>query len=106
MLYHPSLFFKDDGRVDGLMMSLYQMDHFRLSLQDLFQSYVPPVPSHMYSVKFVPVLEADERYFKEIFGILSSGFKYFWEILNTDNHRLCGIIRNINFVKSPKRRNF
>ena len=38
-------------------MSIYQKDHFLLSLRDLLSRYDPPVPEHRVSVQFVPVLE-------------------------------------------------
>ena len=50
----------DEGRIGGLMMSLYQKDHFMLSLRDLLSRYDPPVPEHRVSVQFVPVLEEFE----------------------------------------------
>ena len=50
----------DEGRIAGLMMSLYQKDHFLLSLRDLLSRYDPPVPEHRVSVQFLPVLEEFE----------------------------------------------
>ncbi|XP_046550526.1 uncharacterized protein LOC124260293 [Haliotis rubra] len=46
----------DNGTVLGLKLTLSQKDHVVASLQDLFSRYHPPVPSHRYKVKFVPVL--------------------------------------------------
>ncbi|XP_048254713.1 uncharacterized protein LOC124142586 isoform X1 [Haliotis rufescens] len=46
----------DDGTVLGLKLTLYQKDHVVSSVQDLFSRYHPPVPTHRYMVKFVPVL--------------------------------------------------
>ena len=50
----------DLGTVHGLMLSLYQKDHFMVALRDLMNRYDPPVPSDRISVKFVPVLDQDE----------------------------------------------
>ena len=38
-------------------MSRYQQDHVRLSIQDTFDRYDPPVPPHLYKVTFRPVLD-------------------------------------------------
>ena len=50
----------DDGRIDGFMMSKYQQDHVRLSIQDTFDRYTPPVPPHLYKITFKPVLDDDD----------------------------------------------
>jgi len=47
----------DDGRAEGLMMSLYQKDHFLLSFQDLLSRFNPPCPEHLIDVKFVPIVD-------------------------------------------------
>merc|ERR1719510_621120 len=51
----------DDGTVEGLMLSLYQKDHFMVSLRDLLRRFEPPVPHQRVSVKFIPVFEEDEQ---------------------------------------------
>ena len=52
----------DQGRVEGFMMSIYQKDHVTLALWHLLQAFSPPVPKHMYNLRFVPVLDSvDER---------------------------------------------
>lgn len=33
------------------------MDHLQLALADLFRCYDPPVPQHLYAVRFVPVVD-------------------------------------------------
>ncbi len=50
----------DEGRARGLMLSLYQRDHIRLAVQTILSKYRPQVPPHMYSVRFVPVVESEE----------------------------------------------
>lgn len=50
----------DEGAVEGFMMSLYQKDHFELSLRDLLNNYFPPVPEHFISVNFVPIVDPGE----------------------------------------------
>jgi len=53
----------DDGRVGGLMMSSYQMDHFELALTDLLARYTPPVPADAVRIAFIPVKEnASEKF--------------------------------------------
>ena len=47
----------DDGEVNGVMMSPFQQHHFLLHVQDTFDRYSPKVPSHLYKIKFVPVVE-------------------------------------------------
>ena len=51
---------EDMGKVEGLMMSASQMEHVLLQIKDLFDSYQPPVPDHMYNVKFIPIVDASE----------------------------------------------
>ena len=52
----------DEGRVEGLMMSIYQKDHVRMALWHLFQAYAPPVPRSMYKVRFVPILDSVDEH--------------------------------------------
>jgi len=47
----------DTGRIEGFSLSRYQQDHVRLSIQDTFDRYDPPVPPHLYKVTFRPVLD-------------------------------------------------
>ena len=47
----------DNGRIEGFSLSRYQQDHVRLSIQDTFDRYDPPVPPHLYKVTFRPVLD-------------------------------------------------
>jgi hypothetical protein len=51
----------DEGVAEGFIMSLYQKDHFTLSFRDLLSRYIPPVPDHMVSIDFVPVIDPDEE---------------------------------------------
>ncbi|KAK6185162.1 hypothetical protein SNE40_007455 [Patella caerulea] len=46
----------DSGKVSGLKLTQYQKDHVTGSLQDLMGRYTPPVKSHRYKIKFIPVL--------------------------------------------------
>jgi hypothetical protein len=50
----------DDGRIEGFMLTKFQQDHVRLSIQDTFERYNPQLPPHLYSVYFVPVVEDDK----------------------------------------------
>lgn len=50
----------DAGIVEGFMMSLYQRDHFQLSLRDLLSKFNPPCPDHVIKITFVPILDEDE----------------------------------------------
>ena len=50
----------DDGIAEGFMMSLYQRDHFQLSLRDLLSKFNPPCPDHAIDITFVPILDEDE----------------------------------------------
>ena len=47
----------DSGRIEGFMMNEYQKDHVRLSVRDTLRRYRPPVPPHMYTLAFVPVID-------------------------------------------------
>ena len=47
----------DDGSIEGFMMTRNQQNHLRLAIHDVLGRFRPPVPSHMYKVRFVPVLE-------------------------------------------------
>jgi hypothetical protein len=51
----------DDGEVNGIMMSPFQQQHLVLHVEDTFQRYSPKVPSHLYRIKFVPVVEPGEH---------------------------------------------
>lgn len=57
---------QDDGAVTGLRFTKYQQDHLLLSLQDAMNAFKPPVPSFMYSAKFVPVLQPGYDYPDEL----------------------------------------
>ncbi|KAH6939260.1 hypothetical protein HPB50_016584 [Hyalomma asiaticum] len=46
----------DNGDVIGLHLTEYQKDHILLSLENLMMRYRPPVPKHMYELRFVPVI--------------------------------------------------
>ncbi len=50
----------DSGEAEGFIMSLYQRDHFQLSLRDLLSKFDPPCPSSRIGIEFVPVFDADE----------------------------------------------
>ena len=72
----------DGGMVEGIMLSTFQKDHFKLALKDLLSRYNPKVPKHMVRVVFVPVVDPDttESEFKvERFG---------YEGLSTLDHEL------------------
>lgn len=45
----------DSGVVGGLMLTTYQKDHIILNISETFKKFEPQVPSHLYSVVFVPV---------------------------------------------------
>ncbi|KAK2144735.1 hypothetical protein LSH36_735g01054 [Paralvinella palmiformis] len=49
----------DDGRVIGLQLTIFKMDHIRFNLDDLFSRYNPTVERHRYSIEFIPVVEDD-----------------------------------------------
>ena len=51
----------DDGIAEGFMMSLYQRDHFQLSLRDLLSKYKPACPEHVINISFIPILDEDEE---------------------------------------------
>ena len=52
------IFFKSSCLLfQGFSLSRYQQDHVRLSIQDTFDRYDPPVPPHLYKVTFRPVLD-------------------------------------------------
>ena len=51
----------DDGAAEGFMMSLYQRDHFKLSLRDLLSKFKPACPDHVIDINFVPILDEDEE---------------------------------------------
>lgn len=46
----------DNGDVNGIHLTEYQKDHVLLSLENLMLRYKPPVPKHMYELRFVPVI--------------------------------------------------
>ena len=52
----------DEGVVEGFIMTMYQRDHFILSLQDLLSRFHPPCPTNAIETRFVPVLDPDEDY--------------------------------------------
>ncbi|ESO98238.1 hypothetical protein LOTGIDRAFT_159033 [Lottia gigantea] len=47
----------DCGKSIGLKLTHYQKDHVVGSLQDLMSRYNPPVLSHRYKVRFIPVID-------------------------------------------------
>jgi len=51
----------DRGQVEGFMMSLYQRDHFRISLRSLLSKFKPACPEHIIDIRFVPILDDDEE---------------------------------------------
>ena len=52
---------QDNGEAYGFMMSEDQKDHVILQLDDVLGRFDPPVPRHLYQVKFVPVIESFDR---------------------------------------------
>lgn len=48
---------QDDGEVIGLSLSNHQKEHLEISLEDLLNRYTPPVPSSLYKLTFVPVID-------------------------------------------------
>ena len=50
----------DEGQVEGFAMTLYQREHFLLSLQDLLERY-SPCPSKRVETRFIPVIDEDEK---------------------------------------------
>ncbi len=47
----------DNGQVEGMTMTRFQMDHIKLAVQDALDRYVPRVPLHLYKLEFVPVID-------------------------------------------------
>eukprot|EP00095_Tigriopus_kingsejongensis_P007966 maker-scaffold135_size322082-snap-gene-0.17 protein:Tk07966 transcript:maker-scaffold135_size322082-snap-gene-0.17-mRNA-1 annotation:"hypothetical protein LOTGIDRAFT_159033" len=47
----------DSGVVEGFSMSVFQKDHFRLSLRSTLVRFTPPVARHSIQVSFIPVIE-------------------------------------------------
>ena len=41
-------------------MSLYQRDHFELSLRDLLARFDPPCPKDQVKIKYIPIVDPDE----------------------------------------------
>lgn len=41
----------DQGNAEGFLMSLYQKDHFQLSLRDLLSRFDPPCPDHLIDIR-------------------------------------------------------
>ncbi|KAH3778764.1 uncharacterized protein LOC127844552 [Dreissena polymorpha] len=48
----------DNGQVKGLTLSVYQKAHVLGSVYDLMARYRPPVKSHRYQVRFIPVFDS------------------------------------------------
>ena len=42
----------DRGQVEGFMMSLYQRDHFRISLRSLLSKFKPACPEHIIDIRY------------------------------------------------------
>lgn len=51
----------DSGVIRGIQLTQYQKDHIVGSLDDLLSRYCPPVKSHRYKVKFVPVVDDEAQ---------------------------------------------
>ena len=51
----------DEGQVEGFAMTLYQRDHFLLSLQDLLDRYSPSPEPGKVETRFIPVIDEDEK---------------------------------------------
>lgn len=51
----------DNGNVQGFSMSVFQKDHFRLSLLSCLSNFKPPVAAHSVTVRFVPVIESFDK---------------------------------------------
>ncbi|XP_078608093.1 schlafen-like protein 2 [Branchiostoma floridae x Branchiostoma japonicum] len=51
----------DDGRVKGIRLTQYQMDHVVTGMVDLMGRYNPPVARHRWKIKFVPVVTLREE---------------------------------------------
>ena len=51
----------EDGIVDGIRMSLQQREHFFYQLARMKRAYTPKIAPHMMSLKFLPVVESDEK---------------------------------------------
>jgi hypothetical protein len=47
----------DNGAVEGFPLSPYQRDHVVLSITHTLNKYTPPVPKHLFSISFIPVLD-------------------------------------------------
>ena len=47
----------DDGVVHGIMLNPFQQHHIILNIKDTLERYSPPVPDHLYQIKFVPIVE-------------------------------------------------
>ena len=39
----------DDGVIEGITLTKFQIDHIRLSIMNMFDHYEPNVPSHLVS---------------------------------------------------------
>lgn len=47
------------------------MDHLQLSLENMLTRYQPPVPQHMYDLRFVPVVTKGSKEIPQRFGLPS-----------------------------------
>ncbi|XP_013418493.1 uncharacterized protein LOC106179420 [Lingula anatina] len=49
----------DEGHVRGLNLTQYIKDHMVVAVDDLMSRYTPPVASHRYKIRFIPVVQRD-----------------------------------------------
>lgn len=47
----------DDATVHGILLNQYKMDHIEQNVSDVMHRYTPRVPSHRYSINFVPAVD-------------------------------------------------
>lgn len=51
----------DSGAVFGVPLTPYQKDHVCLNVQDTLSRFTPPVTEDMYLLRFIPVVDEDDK---------------------------------------------
>lgn len=54
----------DNGYISGIMMSPLQQLHFIAKVLNTLENFFPKVPEFLYEIKFIPVIDQDEKKYK------------------------------------------
>lgn len=82
----------DNGLISGIMMNPLQQIHFISKVYNTFENFYPKVPDFLYEIKFIPIIEQNEKCYKApSHNLLNCVSKYSHLNHNFENKCFCDL---------------